>query len=378
MSKMSEEARAAAKDKAERLTRSDPRARVDASGYSPDGALDGDVQTGPRVLSRRQFRRGGQVEGIAPAPRADRKRRASGGSALTADSYQNRDLKEANQERAGTKHVGGFARGGRAEAMAARVHKLIGGALTPQQRLAMTGRPQTGLMPRPIMRADGGKVHADAAQDRKLIHEMGCKCGKCSGGRVERKDGGGNWIAGAIKHPGSLHKSLGVPEGKKIPAKKLAKAEHSDNPKLAKKAQLAETLKGLHKRDGGSVGRAAINDGTRPTGGRLARKGGGRAKKGTNVNIIIAPQGAGAPAMPGPRPMPPPAAGPVGLHQGAPPIVPPAGVAPQVPQPTGMPMRARGGPVRDGMLAKPGKYPIESGAGGGLGRLEKAQRAARS
>ena len=33
-----------------------------------------------------------------------------------------------------------------------------------------------------------------------------------------------NWIKGAIKHPGALHKELGVPEGKKIPAKKLAKA----------------------------------------------------------------------------------------------------------------------------------------------------------
>ena len=32
------------------------------------------------------------------------------------------------------------------------------------------------------------------------------------------------WIQGAIKHPGALHKELGVPEGKKIPGKKLAKA----------------------------------------------------------------------------------------------------------------------------------------------------------
>jgi hypothetical protein len=35
-------------------------------------------------------------------------------------------------------------------------------------------------------------------------------------------------------------------------------------------------------------------------------------------------------------------------------------------------MRARGGKV-DGHLAKPGKYPIEDGAGGGKGRLEKAR-----
>jgi hypothetical protein len=62
-----------------------------------------------------------------------------------------------------------------------------------------------------------------------------------------------NWIAGAIKHPGALHKSLGVPAGEKIPEKKLVKAEHSDNPTLAKRANLAETLKKLHKRHGGAV-----------------------------------------------------------------------------------------------------------------------------
>jgi hypothetical protein len=62
-----------------------------------------------------------------------------------------------------------------------------------------------------------------------------------------------NWIKGAIKHPGALHKSLGVPQGEKIPAKKLAKATHSENPTLAKRARLAETLKKLNKRHGGKV-----------------------------------------------------------------------------------------------------------------------------
>lgn len=55
------------------------------------------------------------------------------------------------------------------------------------------------------------------------------------------------WIAEAIKHPGALHKSLHVPEGEKIPAKKLAKAAHSDNPTLARRARLAQTLKKIHK-----------------------------------------------------------------------------------------------------------------------------------
>ena len=54
------------------------------------------------------------------------------------------------------------------------------------------------------------------------------------------------WIQKAIKHPGALHKELGVPEGKKIPAKKLAKAAKAGG-KEGKRARLAETLKGMKK-----------------------------------------------------------------------------------------------------------------------------------
>jgi hypothetical protein len=55
-----------------------------------------------------------------------------------------------------------------------------------------------------------------------------------------------NWIKSAIKHPGALHKELGVPQGKKIPASKLAKAAKKPG-KEGKRARLAETLKKLHK-----------------------------------------------------------------------------------------------------------------------------------
>lgn len=57
-----------------------------------------------------------------------------------------------------------------------------------------------------------------------------------------------NWIKNAIKHPGSLKKALHVKEEEKIPEKKLKKAEHSKNPSLRKKANLAETLKGFKKK----------------------------------------------------------------------------------------------------------------------------------
>lgn len=58
---------------------------------------------------------------------------------------------------------------------------------------------------------------------------------------------GGNWIAGAVKNKGALHRDLGVPEGKKIPESKLNAAMHSSNPKTAKRARLAKTLKSFHK-----------------------------------------------------------------------------------------------------------------------------------
>ena len=58
------------------------------------------------------------------------------------------------------------------------------------------------------------------------------------------------WIQKALPKSsrGKLHKELGVPEGKKIPTKKLAKAEHSKNPLERKRANLAKTLKGMHKK----------------------------------------------------------------------------------------------------------------------------------
>lgn len=284
MSTMSEKAREAAKSKVERLTRSDPLRPVDASGYRPEGAMDADVQTGERPISRRQFRRGGAVEGSKGVMRADRKPRASGGKALSADSYINRDVREANKERDGIKHDGGFKCGGRAG-------KLAGGPL-----MQATGSPQ--LPPTTVGRKEGGRIHAS-----------GCQCSKC-GGRVERKEGG------ATKSP--------------------------------------------------------VYGGTRPVAGRLARKGGGRTKGKTNVNIIITQPGGMAGPMPPPGVGPPPG-GPVGLHQGAPPMPPPGAVPP----PAAMPMpRKSGGRTLEkdgGKLAKPGAYPIESGGGGGLGRLEKAK-----
>lgn len=54
------------------------------------------------------------------------------------------------------------------------------------------------------------------------------------------------WIAGSIKHPGALHKELGVPQDKKIPVKKLHEAAKKSG-KEGKRARLALTLGKLKK-----------------------------------------------------------------------------------------------------------------------------------
>jgi hypothetical protein len=57
-----------------------------------------------------------------------------------------------------------------------------------------------------------------------------------------------HWMAGVAKHmhKGALHRALGVPEGEKIPAKKMAKAAHSKSPKIRKEVGLAHAFASAH------------------------------------------------------------------------------------------------------------------------------------
>jgi len=247
-----------------------------------------------------------------------------------------------------------------------------------------TTNPNTGYK-------KGGAAHPDEAQDKALIKKMIKSSAMkreehCWGGEAKSKkaEGGSTkWIQGAIKHPGSLHKALHVPAGEKIPAKKLEKAAHSDNPKLAKKANLAKTLKRMHHADGGEAGRGLYVRQGYPhevpgvDGGRVARKHGGSAKGKTNVNIMIHPHSAAQqpPAMPMPMPVPPPRPPmappmpPQGMPMGAPmggaPALPPMGAGRPGMPPIG---RKNGGKIPAGMKTM---HVIDNAAGGGLGRLEK-------
>ncbi len=55
------------------------------------------------------------------------------------------------------------------------------------------------------------------------------------------------WIQKANMKKGALKKELGVPADKKIPEKKLNKAEKSSNPTERKRAVLAKTLKSFNR-----------------------------------------------------------------------------------------------------------------------------------
>jgi hypothetical protein len=330
MSELAQKSRAAMKDKIKRMLGPGSGGDIDASGWREPTDMRTNAQTGLRPVSRQARKRGGKVEGHVPQHRADRKPRKSGGRAI-ANDYVTRNVKDANASEFGRPHDGGYAHGG-----AANFRK---------------------------------QMHADVAEDKRLARHM-------KSSRSHKRNGGGQFIQNAIKHPGALHEELHVPKGQKIPTKKLAKTTRSDNPKLAKRAKFAEELKGFRhaKAHGGSL---AAEAGMRPKGGRDAHKRGGRAKGKTNILINISPGHAQQPTPmpaapvrpPQPAPAPTPAPMPPQIAGGAPPMMGLGAAGPQMPM-----MRKHGGrtmpTVASAKRARSYKD-VDASASAGLGRLEK-------
>jgi hypothetical protein len=226
------------------------------------------------------------------------------------------------------------------------------------------------------------------------------RAGRAMGGRVGRATGG--------PVSGALHRTL-----------RTEKEQLSDSPKDVPPGALAQKIHA--DRPGAKVKKLA-------TGGRAGFARGGKTKGKTVVNVVVAPQGGGGgapggppmpppmmpPPMPPPQrpPMPPPGMMPPGGAPGANINVMPSGGAPMGAAgapPPGIPpgLRKRGGrvgfsdgpqtskrpPMADGHknFGKGGTHDFgkggtraqasvkqEAGSGGGLGRLEKARREARS
>ena len=401
MSEASKAARTAMKSKIARLISPGKKSKIDASDFTPADPLDTESKTGLRPLSRRQFKKGGKVvakaHGEEAHKHAGRKPRKSGGKALTANTLVNRDVREANEERDGTKHIGGFKRGG---ATKGRKHREDGGstAMTRIRDAAGYDSPDyepSNYQPKGnysnLSNEDMAKMQALAGSKDVQGRKHGGKTGRkhrADGGFQDPRMAAQQMLAGSNRanvptglipsQPASsqMSKAAGIKRG----GRAEAHPDEREDKALIKKMVKGEALK--HRKAGGTAVSNGTLEGTRPTGGRMARAAGGKTGKGkTNINIVISPHGAGQQPQQGgmmpPGGMPP--------HPGGMPVaVPPPMAPPQQGMPMGMPQMA--GPV--GAPPMPPQMPpmgrksggrttfpkMEFGAGGGEGRMEKINK----
>jgi hypothetical protein len=152
----------------------------------------------------------------------------------------------------------GYGGGGRARHFHVHKHYYQGGKVVksehqsyPKNLAGKAGKVQDSHRFTAHRVAGGFGTRGQPGRTRDRLAKGG-SCGE-TGETRNKLAKGGKWIQGAIKHPGALHRTLGVPQGKKIPAAKLAKAAHSSNPTTRRRAALAKTLKGLHKAKGGHI-----------------------------------------------------------------------------------------------------------------------------
>jgi len=180
MYEMAKQAREKMKAKAKALaapgTLEKGQATTQAS-WTPAEALNADVKTGMRPISQRQYKKGGHVDGKAAKPRADRKARKSGGKVETeiGVGMANKNMKEANKDRPGIKHVGALKRGGAA--------KRASGGLAEE-----LSKPVSDLRTR-LSRED--RRRKEMEPDSKGSGMLSGLLGKRHGGKIKRAEGGG-------------------------------------------------------------------------------------------------------------------------------------------------------------------------------------------
>jgi hypothetical protein len=263
MSEMSKAARAAMKAKANRMGgKGEPRAKVDASSWSPPEMMNTDMKTGMRPLSRRAFRKGGKViEGSPAAMRADRKQRKAGGRSLVTDLI-NRNEKKANLAReGGDAHVGGYKSGGDVE----QDKKMIRKALRQHAENLHHGAKEDIKLKKggPAHKGEGGSIGLlDALMPFVSIGKRligGKNEGLKSGGRTKKQVGGGT--------PPSADTA---PEPKYEDWQKLQTGKGPAEGQGDKTSPPGGTMMPKKAKGGGTY-----YGGTRPTGGRMPKAGGG-------------------------------------------------------------------------------------------------------
>ena len=356
MYEMAKKAREAMKTKAKNLAAPGKGQMVSSADWSPAEPIEADVKTGLRPISRRGFKKGGKVIGEPAKADMGKKPRKSGGRTEPteyANAKINRNVKDANEEREGEKHVGGMKRGGPAK-------KALGGPMAGANKMMMDAQQTSGV-------------------PGALMNFGGVKKGSLSPARaVGLKKGGMAEFEGSAKDEA---------QDKKLAKKHGMSMKEWESSKMDEKHDKQESMKGLKsggrtaRKSGGGVFTGPSYPGKVPgevPGGRTARADGGKAGKGkTNINIIIGagkPAGAGDMTPPGmggptpppmPIPVPPPGAGggmPAGMPMPMP--APPAGGAPAGGPP--MPRKSGGRTYRS-------YKDMDAGAGSGEGRLEKTE-----
>ena len=214
--------RAERRAKAERLGASTER-KTDSSDWTPAEPLNAEAKTGMRPVSRRAYKSGGKVEGCGAKANMGRKARKSGGAADSPRAYANakvnRNAKDANEERAGVKHVGGLKTGGRAKKNDGgrnflqkgidRLRSAVG-LDSPDYKPDMSGKkpeaPKMDEADRARLESLMEGAKAGAMGDTRSRQEAQRKLG----GRTKKADGG-NIVEQATKMLDKSAKTAGVP-----------------------------------------------------------------------------------------------------------------------------------------------------------------------
>ena len=314
MSEMSKAARAAMKAKASRMGgKGEPKAKVDASSWSPPEMMNTDMKTGMRPLTRRAYRKGGKMDPnakLSPYQIANFDK-------MAADAEKQpmpRDVSNTPLPPSGRRIAGRYTKGGRTK-------KDSGGKAIPGDaptRGYAPGKSSTDnyeAMPPPRehiyedMPPRGPKYESIDA----LIKDKG----------IGKKSGGGTYYGGTRPTGGRMPKAAG------------GRAERKSGGRTKGKTNIVISINAGKPDD----------------------------------------QQAMMPKMPTPSPMPVPPIAPPGMGAGMPPMpMPPPGPPPGLGGPPGMPPGMPPMPRKSGGRAAYKSFKdMDAGALGGMGRLEKVE-----